>query len=65
MNSDPSNPRTTDKDTPDPRPVHEAERDKLYGDPGARRPRLPDTEGENVDPEDGLNPPPRPVGGKP
>lgn len=65
MSNDPSNPKTTDKDLPDPRPLHESEADKLYGDPAAHRPRLPNTEGENVDPGDDLNPPPRPVHGKP
>ena len=59
MYNGPKNPETND--TPDPRPVYEGEDDKLYDDP-ARRPRLPNTEGENIDDDDfDGNPPPRPT----
>jgi hypothetical protein len=59
MYNDPKDPGYTsnqEKDTPDARPLYESESDKRNNDPAGHRPRLPDTEGENVDPDDELNP---------
>lgn len=54
---DPKNPTSSDdKDLPDPRPVYQSEGDKLNEDPAGHRPRLPDTEGENLKPDDEFNP---------